>query len=96
MEYEDVLTRKTTGEVARNVLRLLMVLPNVEQIAPHFRWGLIHTDPDDNKFVDCALAANADAIITHDTHFDVLKTVNFPQISVMTARELDTLLRTKA
>lgn len=31
----------------------------VEFVDPQFRLGLIRKDPDDNKFVDCAFAANA-------------------------------------
>jgi hypothetical protein len=33
---------------------------------------VITVDPDDNKFVDCAIAAEADFILTSDHHFDVL------------------------
>ena len=34
---------------------------------------------DDNKFVDCAFAANATYIVSDDKHYDVLKEVDFPQ-----------------
>ena len=52
-----------------------------------FRFGLIETDPDDNKFVDCAIVANAEYIVTDDAHFDVLKDIPFPRVLVMTAEE---------
>ena len=48
----------------------------------HFRFGLIVADPDDNKFVDCAIVANAEFIVTNDSHFDVLSTISFPQVAV--------------
>jgi len=85
LEYEEVLARKTTPAIARNVLRLLLLLPNVERIEPRFRWNLIAADPDDNKFVDTALMANADVLVTHDAHFDVLHQVDFPQMRVLSA-----------
>lgn len=36
---------------------------------PDFRFLIITADPDDNKFIDCAIAAEADWIITEDAHF---------------------------
>ncbi len=45
---------------------------NVLYAEPHFRFGVIAADPDDNKFVDCAIAVEADFIVTSDRHFDVL------------------------
>jgi len=35
-------------------------------------------DEDDNKFVDCAIAANAGYLITHDKDFNILKQTDFP------------------
>ena len=37
-----------------------------------FRFHLIIGDADDDKFADCAIAAEADFIITEDHHFDVM------------------------
>ena len=34
--------------------------PYTRMFAPHFRFGLIEQDPDDNKFVDCAIVAEAE------------------------------------
>ena len=70
------------------MLRLLLLLPNVERIEPRFRWNLIAADPDDNKFVDTALMANAEVIVTHNAHFDVLSQVAFPQVRVLSAEAL--------
>ena len=38
---------------------------------------------NDNKFVDCAIAARADYLVSHDAHFKVLSTVSFPKLSVI-------------
>ena len=62
---------------------VLLKSQNTIQITPHFKWSLIVTDPSDNKFVDCALNAGADFIATDDRHFDILKSITFPQIKVI-------------
>ena len=43
-----------------------------------------------------ALAAGAHYLVSHDTHFDVLKQIRFPRLPVITAEELQTLLRDQA
>ena len=48
-----------------------------------FNFNLIQNDADDNKFVDCAICANAKLIVTEDRHFDILKQCDFPRIPVM-------------
>ncbi|MCO6475844.1 MAG: putative toxin-antitoxin system toxin component, PIN family [Phaeodactylibacter sp.] len=63
-EYEEILSKQITPAIAENVIRLLLSLPNIEKKEVYYRWGLIDADPDDNKFVDCAIAANAKFIVT--------------------------------
>lgn len=46
---------------------------NVLFVDPQFHFQVISSDPDDNKFVDCAIAAQADFIITSDHDFDVVR-----------------------
>ena len=46
---------------------------NVRRVEPAFRFHLITADPDDDKFADCAIAAEADFIITEDHHFEVMR-----------------------
>ena len=53
------------------------------RLFPHFHLDLIKIDPDDNKFVDCAFAANATYIVSNDKHFDILKSIQFPSIDVI-------------
>lgn len=65
----------------------LLTLYNVEEIIPVFNWKLISQDPDNNKFVDCAIAANADYIVTNDKHFNVLKDIAFPKVNIITLQE---------
>ena len=48
-----------------------------------YHWFLIASDADDNKFVDCAIAANADFIVTHDKDFKILEKIEFPKVKVI-------------
>ena len=52
-----------------------------------FHFGLIIADTDDNKFVDCAIAADAEYIVTNDKHFDVLKDISWPKLSVIRLKD---------
>jgi predicted nucleic acid-binding protein len=45
---------------------------------------LIDIDKDDNKFSDCAFAGNVHYLVTNDKHFNVLSSVSFPSINVIT------------
>ena len=83
MEYEEIIGLKTSPEVAKNVMALLLKSKNVEFVDAFFKWRLIEADHDDDKFVDCAFAANATYIVSDDNHFDVLKSVEFPKIAVL-------------
>ena len=51
--------------------------PYTRMFDPHFRFGLIEQDPDDNKFVDCAIIAGADYIVSEDAHFRIFLTLSF-------------------
>jgi uncharacterized protein len=53
---------------------------------------LIKSDLDDNKFVDVALIANVDYIVTNDRHFNVLKTTPFPKVQVINVDEFMEIL----
>ncbi len=66
--------------------------PNIAFINRYFAFDLIKIDPDDNKFVDCAIAANADFIVTNDRHFDVLKSIPFPIVKVINIDEFMAIL----
>ena len=72
-EYNEIIAQKTTAAIADNVIALIMHHPLTELYDPHFRFGFITKDVDDNKFVDCAIIANADYVVSDDTHFDELK-----------------------
>lgn len=84
-EYEEILSRYTSPVVGRMVVEAILRANNVVRVDAQFRFGLIESDPDDNKFVDCSIVASAEYIVTDDAHFDVLKEIPFPRVLVMTA-----------
>ncbi|MBL9145302.1 MAG: putative toxin-antitoxin system toxin component, PIN family [Verrucomicrobiaceae bacterium] len=71
-EYQEVITERTGAARWTILERLLTLSPHVVRTTPEFHFGLIVDDPDDNKFADCAIAANADFIVTSDHHFDAM------------------------
>ncbi len=79
-EYEEVLIRLTDIDTAKYIIELIINNPCTLFFTPYYSFALITADPDDNKFVDCAVAANAKFIVTEDHHFNVLKQCTFPQI----------------
>ena len=94
-EYAEIIEwgfRNRGREVADNVLEALILSPFTEQVTVYYLWGLVTADYDDNKFVDCAIAAGATYIVTEDTHFDVLNTIPFPTVRVVSLPEFQTIL----
>lgn len=79
-------------EVAQTVIRTLTELSSVHLITTYFRLGLIVNDEDDNKFVDCAFAANADFLVSNDKHFNILNTISFPKINIITLQDFKLVL----
>ena len=95
-EYQEIISRKTNPAVAENVVNAIVESEFVEFIDPQFHLGLIEADHDDDKFVDCAFAANATYIVSDDSHFDVLKTIEFPQLLVLKLKEFLGILKSEA
>jgi putative PIN family toxin of toxin-antitoxin system len=71
-EYQEILQQQTTVSIAENIVSLLLNSSNIKYVNPTFRFNLIKKDPDDNKFVDCAIVSGADYIVTEDNHFNIL------------------------
>lgn len=92
-EYEEALARYFDKPFADYVMSILDELPNLEYVTSYFAWSLIPVDPDDNKFVDCAIAANAKCIVSEDKHFRILKTIDFPKVEVLTIEEFKESLK---
>ena len=86
-EYEEILGQKMTKDIARNVVEAIARLHSTIYQEIYIHFGLIKKDADDNKFVDCAVAANAEYIVTNDSHFNVLKEIDWPKVLVLTIKE---------
>ena len=94
-EYAEIITQKMSVDVAIHVIHLLLESEYVELINPYFRLQLIEADHDDDKFVDCAFAANATYIVSDDKHYDVLKEIDFPKLFVLKLKEFLGLLQSE-
>lgn len=86
-EYIEILQRLTDNETAEYVVKTILNSPFVELITPFYHFNLITVDPDDNKFVDCAISANAHYIVTNDHHYDVLKDIDFPKVNIVNIQQ---------
>ncbi|CAN5574437.1 hypothetical protein BH10ACI1_BH10ACI1_33280 [soil metagenome] len=95
-EYIEILERKTNQTIANNVAELLLSLTNVRKNEVYYRWNILTEDYDDNKFVDCAIAANADFIVSNDRHFNALRKVEFPKVTVITADNFLNILQNES
>jgi putative PIN family toxin of toxin-antitoxin system len=82
-EYEEIIEQHMGVLVSESVLGLLDNLSNVKFYTSYFKFNLITKDPDDNKFVDCAIASNADFIVTNDRDFKALEGISFPKVNVL-------------
>lgn len=91
-EYEEQLSLFYSPKTADLVLKILTAAPNVTLTEPYFKWALIEADPDDNKFSDLAISANANYLVTHDKHFKILDNIPFPSVKAVTLAEFKEIL----
>ena len=82
-EYEEILAEKTTKDIARNVVEAIARLSTTTYQEVYIHFSLIKDDVDDNKFVDCAVAADAEYIVTNDAHFNALKEIPWPKVAII-------------
>lgn len=83
-EYQEIIEQLTgSAEIARNVISAIRNRSNTMHVEVYYHFGLIQEDKDDNKFVDCAIKADAKYIVSNDRHFNVLKTIPFPHVEVI-------------
>ena len=86
-EYLEILTQKVNQTFAVRIVNAIIKSNSVRFYDPHYHFGLITQDPDDNKFVDCAIVASADYLVSEDNHFNVLKDIPFPKVNVITLEQ---------
>jgi predicted nucleic acid-binding protein len=82
LEYAEMTGYYYSPVAAELVTSLLLAAPNHLRQEPYFRFGQVSADPDDNKFVDCAIAVGVDWLVSDDHHFlNLLRETNrFPPV----------------
>ncbi|MBQ1909660.1 MAG: putative toxin-antitoxin system toxin component, PIN family, partial [Bacteroidaceae bacterium] len=68
-EYVEILERNTSPLFASLAIDVITNNPHTLFVTPYYKFNLITADPEDNKFVDCAVASNAKYIVTEDRHY---------------------------
>ncbi|MCX6578716.1 MAG: putative toxin-antitoxin system toxin component, PIN family [Candidatus Aminicenantes bacterium] len=87
LEYFEIFERIYSEQTIREISIFFNYSPFILKNNPHYRFNLIKVDEEDNKFVDCAICGNCDLIVTSDHHFNVLKEIDFPKVSIITPGE---------
>ena len=86
-EYLEILTQKVNHTFAVRIIHAIIKSNSIKFYDPHYHFALISRYPDDNKFVDCAIVASADYLVSEDNHFNVLKDIPFPKVNVITLEQ---------
>lgn len=84
-EYEEILKEHSAPGVAEIVLEVFVESPDIIYNRIYYSWNVISKDPDDNKFFDVAVAANADYLVTNDAHFKEAANIPFPKVYIISA-----------
>ncbi len=91
-EYTEILQRLTDIETAQLTVDVIINNPGTILVNPQYNLHIIESDPDDNKFVDCAFASTAKYIVTNDHHYSILKQIEFPHIDIISLKAFSDLL----
>ena len=86
-EYIEILQKLVGYEVSEYIVKTIINSPFTEFFTPYYHFELIKADPDDNKFVDCAIVAHARYVVTNDHHYDVLKEIPFPKVQIISIQD---------
>lgn len=94
-EYAEMIAYEYSQQAMELVVSILLTSENTLRFEPSYRWELVDADPDDNKFVDCALGANVDYLVTEDKHIRRLLTIPklFPPVPIVTFQQFKTILK---
>ncbi len=92
LEYEEKLDEIFSPTLSDLIVGAMILKRNTIFQEVYIRWALLSKDEDDNKFVDCAVAANADYLVTNDRGFRILKNIPFPKLKVIRIEEFQNIL----
>lgn len=82
LEYEEKIAEFYSQTTASTLLDAFTMSSHFQKVEVFFRFNIL-ADSDDNKFIDCAFAANAHFLVTDDRDFRVLKGLVFPKIDLL-------------
>lgn len=91
-EYAEIIEQQMGKAVADAALDLLSDLENVHNVTKYYSWQLVEIDPDDNKFVDCSIAAGAEYLVSEDKHLRVINQYPYFNITLLKLAEFKLLL----
>lgn len=81
LEYEEIASRRGGVPLAGRTMHLLSLVAaaygTIQVVNPSYQFGITTSDPDDNKFTDCAIAAHADYVITNDSDYQSLTNAGY-------------------
>ena len=92
-EYEEILERETSHAFALLAMNVIINNPYTIFVTPYYRFNLIKADPDDNKFVYCAVAGNARFVVTEDSHYKILREIDFPKVDIISLDDMLQMVR---
>lgn len=92
-EYEEKICEYSSAEIAHNVVEAIAALTTTVMQNTYVHFELLPGDADDNKFVDCAIASNAELIVTNDKDFNPLKSIPWPKVEIMTIQNFMEIIR---
>lgn len=91
-EYIEILQKLIGHELSEYIVKVIINSPFTDFFTPYYHFELIKADPDDNKFVDCAIVAHAKYIVTNDHHYNILREIPFPKVEIISIQNFMTIL----
>ena len=86
LEYSEIIGNNMGKAYIEIFENFLDGLTNIQFLKTYYQFNLLE-DPDNNKFVDCAVAANASYLVSHDKDFKKLAQIDFPKVEVINISE---------
>jgi len=94
-EYEEILSQRIPRDIVLQILYNIENHPKTVKVSNYVRWNVVEADADDNKYVDCAVAAGAKILVSDDKHLRILKKKVPPLVDLKTLQEYHEYLTAK-
>ena len=80
-EYQELITQRSGAHRWAQLNRVFSIAEAngdlLVKVQPSYRFHIVIADPEDNKFTDCAITADAEYVITDDAHFAPLSNAGY-------------------